>query len=166
MSDESKKIKFTFTPKEFIMEGKIFNLVTKLNDREISVVSHVEKGDDEIYRLIIKGNYERGSTATIEIGNQNSTVEKMHTIAVASMQEIIPIMVTKDYPDSLKKVAEDKAKGRGGRKKTKRRKKKTRRKRKKRKQNGEEKGNVEQERINYIFLSMENNIKINLGRRQ
>jgi len=34
----------------------------------------------------------------------------MYLIAITSMEEIIPILITRDYPDSLIKVAEDKAK--------------------------------------------------------
>ena len=98
-------------PEKFINEGQVFDFVTKFEegDTNISVVSKVIQ-EDGIYKLIIKGNYKRGSTAIVSIGNQNSTLEQMYIIATTSMSEIIPVMVTKDYPESLIKVAEDEKK--------------------------------------------------------
>ena len=98
-------------PDKFIKGERPFEFVTKFenSNTEISVLSYV-KLEDGIYKLIIKGNYERGSTAIISIGNINSTIKQMYEIAVVCMKETIPIMVTKDYPDSLKKVEEDRKK--------------------------------------------------------
>ena len=95
-------------PEKFINQGQVFDFTTKFEegDTNISVISNVIQ-EDGIYKLIIKGNYKRGSTAKVSIGNQNSSIEQMYTIATKSMQEIIAYMITKDYPDSLKKVAED-----------------------------------------------------------
>ena len=98
-------------PEKFINEGQVFEFVTKFEkgDTNISVVSNVIQ-ENGIYKLIIKGNYKRGSTAEVSIGNQNSSIEQMYIIATTSMSEIIPIMITEDYPDSLRKVAEDEKK--------------------------------------------------------
>jgi hypothetical protein len=96
-------------PENFINEGQVFEFTAKFEDTNISVLSNVIQ-EDGIYQLIIKGNYKRGSTATVSIGNQNSSIEQMYIIATTSMQEIIPYMVTNDYPESLRKVAEDEKK--------------------------------------------------------
>ena len=63
-----------------------------------------------LYNLIIKGNYKRGSSVTIAIGNNESTTEGMYIIAKQCMDEYIPHFLFEDYPESLKKVAEDEAK--------------------------------------------------------
>jgi hypothetical protein len=105
--DFSKYVELS--PDKFITGGKQFEFVTKFENSttEISVLSYVKLKSDGIYKLTIKGNYNRGSTAIVSIGNINSTIEQMYNIALASMCEIIPMMVEKDYPDSLKKVEED-----------------------------------------------------------
>ena len=79
------------------------------DDTNISILSYVEF-QDEIYKLHVKGNYPRGSTAIISIGNKDSTLDQMYVLAIECMKEFIPLMVTKDYPESLKKVAKDKEK--------------------------------------------------------
>lgn len=103
---------FNLTPDEFIKKGKVFKFITKFEKGKtsISVLSSVTLDSDGIYKLIINGNYKRGSSVEVSIGNQTSTIENMYLIAVTSMEEIIPILITRDYPDSLIKVAEDKAK--------------------------------------------------------
>ena len=103
---------FNLTPDEFIKKGKVFEFITKFEKGKtsISVLSSVTLDSDGIYKLIINGNYKRGSSVEVSIGNQTSTIENMYLIATTSMKEIIPILITRDYPDSLKKVAEDEAK--------------------------------------------------------
>ena len=103
---------FNLTPDEFIKKGKIFEFITKFEKgtTSISVLSSVTLENNGIYKLTIKGNYKRGSSFEVLIGNQISTIENMYLIATTSMEEIIPILITRDYPDSLIKVAEDKAK--------------------------------------------------------
>ena len=102
---------FNLTPGEFIKKGKVFEFITKFEKGKtsISVLSSVTLDSDGIYKLIINGNYKRGSSVTISIGDQNSTIENMYLIAITSMKEIIPMLITRDYPDSLIKVAKDKA---------------------------------------------------------
>ena len=99
-----------FTPEEFI-NGLVFNLCIQNSSKtkEISVLSQVKK-QDTLYNLIIKGNYKRGSSVTIAIGNNESTTEGMYIIAKKCMDEYIPHFLFEDYPESLKKVAEDEAK--------------------------------------------------------
>jgi len=108
---------FDLTPDEFIKKGKVFEFITNFEKgtTRISVLSSITLDHDGIYKLIINGNYKRGSSVTISIGNQNSTIENMYLIAITSMKEIIPTLITKDYPDSLIKVAEDAAKKNTGR---------------------------------------------------
>ena len=84
-----------------------FVLKFEKDDVTISVLSYV-KLEDEVYKLYIKGNYPRGSTAVISIGNKYSTLDKMYIIILKCMEEIIPVMATKDYPESLEKIAKDK----------------------------------------------------------
>ena len=94
--------------KNFIKNGQKFELCVSFEkgDTNISILSYVEF-QDEIYKLHVKGNYPKGSTAIISIGNKNSTLERMYAIAIVSMKEYIPIMVTEDYPESLKKIAKN-----------------------------------------------------------
>lgn len=101
-------IKNPHSPEEFILEGKKFEFCMKFkeDDTIISVVSNVIQ-EDGIYKLIIKGNYKRGSTAKVSIGNQNSSTEQMYIIASTSMEKIIPYMITNDYPESLKKLSKE-----------------------------------------------------------
>jgi len=98
-----------FTPEEFI-NGVVFNLCIQNSSKtkEISVLSQVKK-EDTLYKLIIKGNYKRGSSVTIAIGNNESTTEGMYIIAIKCMDEYIPHFLFEDYPESLKKVMEDEA---------------------------------------------------------
>ena len=99
-----------FTPEEFI-NGVVFNLCIQNSSKtkEISVLSQVKK-QDMLYNLIIKGNYKRGSSVTIAIGNNESTTEGMYIIAKQCMDEYIPHFLFEDYPESLKKVAKDEEK--------------------------------------------------------
>ena len=106
--DLSQYIKFT--PEEFINDGIVFNLCLQNSSKtkEISVISQIKK-EGGVYKLIIKGNYKRGSSITIEIGNNESTVDNMYKIAKGCMDQYIPPFLFEDYPESLKKVAKDKA---------------------------------------------------------
>ena len=99
-----------FTPEEFINGGVVFNLCIQNSSKtkEISVLSQVKK-EDTLYNLIIKGNYKRGSSVTIAIGNNESTTEGMYIIAKQCMDEYIPHFLFEDYKESLKKVMEDEA---------------------------------------------------------
>jgi len=99
-----------FTPEDFI-NGLVFNLCIQNSSKtkEISVLSQVKK-EDGVYKLIINGNYKRGSSVTIAIGNNKSTTEGMYIIAKKYMDEYIPHFLFEDYPKSLKKVAKDEAK--------------------------------------------------------
>ena len=98
-----------FTPEEFI-NGVVFNLCLQNSSKtkEISVISQIKK-EDGVYKLTIKGNYKRGSSVTIAIRNNKSTVDNMYKIAKGCMYQYIPDFLFEDYPESLKKVAKDDA---------------------------------------------------------
>ena len=102
------EIKCTLTPQEFIVEGKPFKLTANFDDRDVSIISRVVKKDD-IYTLVIKGDYKRSSECTISLSDPrvDLTLDEMQDIARRSMQVVIPKFIFEDYPDSLKKVAED-----------------------------------------------------------
>ena len=101
---------FSLTPQEFIEEGKPFTVVVnwEKGDEEVSVTSRVVKEGDD-YKLIIKGDYLRASSAVITISHPTialSLNDKL-TVAFKCISEYVPFMVTDDYPVSLKKVAAD-----------------------------------------------------------
>lgn len=103
---------FNLSANDFIDGGKVFDfrINWKKGNTEISVLSYVEKGNDDIYELTVKGNYERGSSAKVTLTHPslNLSKEKMLEVAKTSMLEIIPFMVANDYPESLINVAKDK----------------------------------------------------------
>ena len=105
------EINFTLTPKEFIEDGNPFALTAKFDDRDVTVNSHVVM-EDGIYKLVIKGDYKRSGTCKISLSHPDMelTLDEMQAIASRSMQVVIPKFIFEDYPESLKKVAEDEAK--------------------------------------------------------
>ena len=102
---------FNLSANDFIDGGKIFDfrINWEKGNTEISILSYVEKNYDDIYVLIVKGNYQRGSTVKVTLTHpkSNLTKEEMLLVAKTSMLEIIPFMVKNDYPESLIKVAAD-----------------------------------------------------------
>ena len=100
----------TLTPQEFIVEGKPFKLTASFDDRDVSIISRVIK-EDNIYKLVIKGEYQRSGECIIPISDPNieMSLDEIQEIASRSMQVVVPEFIFKDYPDSLKKVAEDEA---------------------------------------------------------
>ena len=96
----------SITPKEFILQGKRFVVkqVFSKGKTIISVLCYIAL-EDGVYTLYIKGDYERGSTAKIQIGNGNSTLTQMYLIATDCIIKCVPEMVIEDYPESLKKIA-------------------------------------------------------------
>lgn len=102
------EIKFTLTPQEFIVEGKPFKLTANFDDRDVTIISKVVKEDD-IYKLVIKGDYKHSSECTITLSQPDIdlSLDDMQEFAIRSMQVVIPKFIMEDYPDSLKKVAED-----------------------------------------------------------
>ena len=101
---------FNITPQQFIVEGKPFKSTAQFDDRDVTIVSKVVKEDD-IYKLVIKGDYTRSSECTITLSQPDIDVslDDMQEFAIRSMQVVIPKFIMEDYPDSLKKVAEDEA---------------------------------------------------------
>ena len=107
---------FTYSAEEFIENGNIFTIEFgfEQGDTKIVINYNVEK-DGEKRTLIIKGAYERSSTAKVPLNHHNQILEKvnlnhMFEIAKEYMVTLTPRFVTEDYPESLKKVAEDRAK--------------------------------------------------------
>jgi hypothetical protein len=104
------KKQFSLTPQEFIEEGKPFTVVVnwEKGNEEVSVTSRIVKEGDD-YKLIIKGDYLRASSAEIMISHPTIALSLNDKLAVAfnCMSEYVPFMVTDDYPVSLKKVAAD-----------------------------------------------------------
>jgi hypothetical protein len=108
---------FTYSPEEFIENGNIFTIEFgfEQGDTKIVINNHVEK-DGEKRTLVIKGAYERSSTAIVPLNHHNNQIlEKidlnhMFEIAKKYMITLTKKFVTEDYPESLKKVAEDRAK--------------------------------------------------------
>ena len=101
---------FHLTPKQFIEDGLSFTMIINFEegDYKISVTSIVIK-DNGIYKLVIKGDYPRGSSVSITLShkNLNFTTEQKMSMAMKCMTEYITLFVTQDYPESLKKVAAD-----------------------------------------------------------
>ena len=96
----------SFTPEEFILQGKRFVVkqVFSKGKTIISVLCYITL-EGGIYTLYIKGDYERGGTVKIQIGNGNSTLTRMYSIATDCIIKYVPEMVMEDYPESLKKIA-------------------------------------------------------------
>ena len=94
----------------FISKGELFECIIHFNNLSISVLSFVTM-DDGIFNLTIKGNYQRGSSVKISLSHPDMdlTIDEMYAIAVEAMKEYIPIMVLDDYPESLKKIAQEEA---------------------------------------------------------
>lgn len=101
---------FNLTPEQFIQNGVPFTMIVgfKEDDVKISITSRVMK-EDCIYKLIIKGDYPRGSSVHITLSHKdlNFTIDQMMQMAMKCMTEYITLFVTQDYPESLKKVAAD-----------------------------------------------------------
>jgi hypothetical protein len=101
---------FNLTPKQFIEDGLSFTMIINFEegDYKISVTSIVTK-DNGIYKLVIKGDYPRGSSVSITLShkNLNFTTDQKMSMAMKCMTEYITLFVTEDYPTSLKKVAVD-----------------------------------------------------------
>jgi hypothetical protein len=104
-------ISCNLTPQQFIMDGNAFELTAKFDDRNVTIISRVVM-EDGVYQLVIKGDYERSSMCKISLSHPDVelTLGEMQDIASRSMQVVIPKFILEDYPDSLKKVAEDEAK--------------------------------------------------------
>ena len=104
-------ISCNLTPQQFIVEGNAFELTAKFDDRDVTIISRVVM-EEGIYQLVIKGDYKRSSTCKISLSHPDVelTLDEMQNIASRSMQVVIPKFIMEDYPDSLKKVAEDEAK--------------------------------------------------------
>ena len=103
-------ISCNLTPQQFIVEGNAFELTAKFDDRDVTIISRVVM-EDGVYQLVIKGDYERSSMCKISLSHPDMelTLGEMQDIASRSMQVVIPKFILEDYPDSLKKVAEDEA---------------------------------------------------------
>ena len=101
-------ISCNLTPQQFIVEGNAFELTAKFDDRDVTIISRVVM-EDGVYQLVIKGDYERSSMCKISLSHPDMelTLGEMQDIASRSMQVVIPKFILEDYPDSLKKVAED-----------------------------------------------------------
>lgn len=100
------KINCTLTPQEFIVEGKPFKLTAQFDDGDVTIISKVVKKDD-IYKLVIKGDYKRSSECIITLSHTDVSLEEMQELALRSMQVVIPEFIFKDYPDSLKNVEDE-----------------------------------------------------------
>ena len=103
----------TIEPIDFIENGEpvLFEFSFKESHHKIpiscKVVKEPEKNGFVQYKLIIKGEYERGSTAIIKINHVNIKPDNIETkmkMAQLMITEIIPTFITKDYPDSLEKI--------------------------------------------------------------
>jgi hypothetical protein len=92
------------TAQEFIGDGKIFICKLKSNETIVSVSSYVTKKAD-IYSLHVTGDYEHGGSVVIEIGDKNMSIDDTYTVAQTCLLEFIPLLITEDYPLSLKKIA-------------------------------------------------------------
>lgn len=99
---------FNITPQEFIVEGKPFKSKAQFDDRDVTIISKVVKEDD-IYKLVIKGDYKRSSECTITLSQPDIdlSLDDMQEFAIRSMQVVIPKFIMEDYPDSLKKVEDE-----------------------------------------------------------
>ena len=98
-------------PHEFIENGKCVNFNFAFNDVNIpiscKVMKEPEKNKFIQYNLIVKGEYCHGSTAKISLNYPNMHPDDIDTkmqMAQLMLTEIIPEFITKDYPDTLKKL--------------------------------------------------------------
>ena len=99
---------FTLNAEQFIVQGIPFEFIAKFDDVNVKVISSVEKREKNVI-LTIKGDYKRGSSVEITIGNDdlNLSNDQMLIIARESMIQYIPLFIFDDYPTSLKKIAAD-----------------------------------------------------------
>ena len=102
------KINCTLTPQQFIVEGKPFKLTASFDDRDVSIISRVIK-EDNIYKLVIKGDYKRSSECEIILSDPDVelSLDQIQELASRTMQVCIPNFLFEDYPESLKKVVAD-----------------------------------------------------------
>jgi hypothetical protein len=100
------KINCTLTPQQFIVEGAPFKFTAKFDDGNVTIISKVVKEDD-IYKLVIKGDYKNSTTCTIILSHPGVSLDDIQEVALRSMQVVIPKFIFEDYPDSLKKVADE-----------------------------------------------------------
>lgn len=101
---------FNLTPEEFITNNQKFIVQFNFTYVKVSIVSQV-KIEDGIYNLYIRGTYPRSSELKVGLCPTNdNTVDVIYKMASAFVKEYVPIFITEDYPDSLKKVEKDKAK--------------------------------------------------------
>ena len=100
---------FNLTPEEFITNNQKFIVQFNFTYVKVSIVSQV-KIEDGIYNLYISGTYPRSSELKVGLSPENTDVDIIYKMASAFVKEYVPIFITEDYPDSLKKVEEDKEK--------------------------------------------------------
>ena len=101
----------TITPTNFIENGESVLFEFSFSDHKIpiscKVVKEPEKNGFVQYKLIVKGEYRRGSTAKITLNHSDIYPDNVGTkmqMAQIMISEIIPEFITKDYPDSLEKI--------------------------------------------------------------
>ena len=100
---------FNLTPEEFITNNQKFIVQFNFTYVKVSIVSQV-KIEDGIYNLYIRGDYPRSIELKVGLSPENTDVDVIYKMASSFVKEYVPIFVTQDYPDSLKKVAEYKEK--------------------------------------------------------
>ena len=98
-------MEINITPREFIVEGKPYKSTAQFDDANVTIISKVVKEDD-VYKLVIKGDYKNSTTCTIILSQPDIDVslDDIQEFAIRSMQVVIPKFIFEDYPDSLKKV--------------------------------------------------------------
>jgi hypothetical protein len=109
----------TIEPMDFIENGEPVLFEFSFNESRhkipisCKVVKEPEKNGFVQYKLIVKGEYKRGSTAEITLNHPDMYPDDTDTkmqMAQLMITEIIPEFITKDYPDSLEKIKNDKKK--------------------------------------------------------
>lgn len=107
---------FTYSPEEFIENGNKFTIEFGFDGFIKIVINYNVEKDGEKRTLVIKGAYERSSTAKVPLNHHNNQIldkidlNNMFEIAKQYMITLTEKFVTEDYPASLKKVDEDRAK--------------------------------------------------------
>jgi len=98
-------MEINLTPQQFIVEGTPFKSTAQFDDKDVTIISKVVKEDD-VYKLVIKGDYKNSTTCTIILSQPDIDVslDDIQEFAVRSMQVVIPKFIFEDYPDSLKAV--------------------------------------------------------------
>ena len=98
-------MEINLTPQQFIVEGMPFKSIAQFDDGNVTIISKVVKEDD-VYKLVIKGDYKNSTTCTIILSQPDIDVslDDIQEFAIRSMQVVIPKFIFEDYPDSLKKV--------------------------------------------------------------